>query len=199
MLNKQSADGLVAMLREGMPALALTERALREFPSFAPFAGAITGEHLDQAREALGVWIAETIAARPVPAGAGGLWLAVSVAVVPHEPAIYVPVVALEPRPADTDESWERLDHWADAPPWQLEVLTTAIRDPAALEELAMVVLAGLLRDLVASRPASLTGGLGGDFVLEVRPQSAGETITVGVLGPDGFTTATATQSLWCS
>jgi hypothetical protein len=220
MLNKASADELVTMLQQGASALTITVRALREFPSLAPFATELTAAQLDQARDELGAWIAETIARKPIPAHVRGLWLAVSVSVIPLDPCppgiqddpialdqwlrsarrVHVPEVSLEPHPETArGEDWELLRHWSESPPWPAALFTTAPDDSSSLEELAIVVTAAFVRDLASSSHPSLTSGLTGDLLLEVRPDCAGETLTVGTLGTNGFTAKNAAQNLWGS
>jgi hypothetical protein len=56
-------------------------------------------------------------------------------------------------------------------------------------------VVGALLRDVAKAKRTRLPREVG--LRLEVRPMCAGETFTVGALGPRGFSAKSAEQHLW--
>jgi hypothetical protein len=187
MLTRKSANELVGMLKAGRSAAEIAARALLEFPALVPLGPVMNTTCLDELSRELAGWIERNVARKPIPAHVRGLWLSVA-----------LPVVLLQPHPETTrGDDWDILDYWADSDPWQPALLDVLAECYPAGEELAVVLLAALLRDFAATTPSSLTRESAGDLMLEVRPDCAGETITVGALGPNGFSLASTGQNLW--
>jgi hypothetical protein len=186
MLTRNSAEDLVGMLRRGDPAEEIAARALSEFPTLEHLRPAMTESRLHHLALELAGWIEGNATRKPVPGHVRGLWFSVA-----------LPLVQMQPHPETTQgEEWELLDHWADSP-WQPALFREMADDSIAGEELAVVVLAALLRDVAARKLVSLSHAAAGPLALEVRPDCAYESITVGLMEPDGFSTSSARQNLW--
>jgi len=186
MLTRNSAEHLVSMLRGGETAEAIARRALSEFPSLEHLRPSLGEGRLRELSSELAGWIERNATRKPIPGHVRGLWFSVD-----------LPLVRMQPHPETArGEDWESLDHWADSP-WEPALLREMTADPIAGEELAVVVLAALLRDAGARNLFSLPREAAGPLALDVRPDCAYDSITVGLVEPDGFRAASASQNLW--
>jgi hypothetical protein len=216
MMNRETADHVLAMLRGKKATGIIGRRALREFPELAPLGRRLGARQLDRARARLERWMAATIARKPIPEHVRGLWLSVQISVdflkepprkvranrrafqawARSQPKGLVPTATLEPyRETAWGADWELLPYWYDTAPWEARLLATEIEASSALEELALVTTAALLRDVAVSKPTFLTRA--GEMLFAVRPTCAGETFTIGSLRRRGFDPKDAHQELW--